>query len=115
MAGSESTLVIGAGMSDDERFDGTTFDVTYKADAFAIHAAMTDIDDANGDAMGGPAWEAMTVQASYFFGDATQAYISYEDIDGGDDDLDVGINHYYSDSCKATLEIDFENDADTDG
>ena len=76
MAGSESTLVIGAGMSDDERFDGNTFDVTYKQDAWAIHAAMTDI-DANSDG----AWEATTVQASYFFADATQAYISYEDID----------------------------------
>ena len=53
--------------------------------------------------------------ASYFFADATQAYISYEDIDGGDfDDLDVGINHYYSDSCKATLEIDFEEDGVVD-
>ena len=28
---------------------------------------------------------------------------------GDFDDLDVGINHYYSDSCKATLEIDFED------
>ena len=58
------------------------------------------------------AWEATTVQASYFFADATQAYVSYEDVeaDTGDfDDLDVGINHYYSDSCKATLEVDFED------
>ena len=114
MAGSEATLVIGAGMSDDDRFDGNTFDVTYKADAFAIHAAMTDIDAANGDGTGG-AWEATTVQASYFFADATQAYLSYEDIDGGADDLDVGINHYYSDSCKATVEIDFEEDDVVDG
>ena len=38
------------------------------------------------------------------------AYVSYEDIDGGGDDLDIGINHYFSDSCKGTLEIDFEND-----
>ena len=53
MAGSESTLVIGAGMSDDDRFDGNTFDVTYKADAFAVHAAMTDIDDGNGSDAGG--------------------------------------------------------------
>ena len=109
MAGSESTLVIGAGMSDDDRFDGNTFDVTYKQDAWAVHAAMTDVLDG--------AWEAMTIQASYFFADATQAYISYEDVeaDTGDfDDLDIGINHYYSDSCKATLEIDFENDAATD-
>ena len=73
---------------------------------WAVHAAMTDIDAAGDDG----AWEATTVQASYFFADATQAYISYEDIDGGDDDLDVGINHYYSDSCKATIEIDFEED-----
>jgi hypothetical protein len=109
MAGSESTLVIGAGMSDDDRLDGNTFDVTYKQDAWAVHAAMTDVLDG--------AWEAMTIQASYFFADATQAYISYEDVeaDAGDfDDLDIGINHYYSDSCKATLEIDFENDAATD-
>jgi len=113
MAGSESTLVIGAGMSDDDRFDGNTFDVTYKQDAWAVHAAMTDIDSANGDGSAS-AWESTTIQASYFFADATQAYLSYEDVDGGDDDLDVGINHYYSDSCKATLEIDFENDADTD-
>ena len=104
MAGSESTLVIGAGMSDEDRFDGNTFDVTYKQDAWAIHAAMTDVLDG--------AWEATTVQASYFFADATQAYVSYEDVeaDTGDfDDLDVGINHYYSDSCKATLEVDFED------
>ena len=51
---------------------------------------------------------------AYFFGDATSLYISYEeddlDLPAGDfDDLDVGINHYYSDSCKATLEIDFED------
>ena len=105
-AGNESTLVIGAATSDDSLFDGTTFDVTYKADAFSVHAAMTDVFD------GG--WEATTVQASYAFADATSFYVSYEDIEtpGGDfDDLDVGINHYYSDSCKATLEIDFENDA----
>jgi len=109
MAGSESTLVIGASMSDDSLFDGTSFDVTYKMDAFAVHAAMTDIDN-------GPtgAWEATTIQASYFFADATMAYISYEDEDTAGDDLDIGINHYYSDSCKATLEIDFENDANTD-
>ena len=86
----------------------TTYDVTYKADAFAIHAAMTDAFD--GD------WEATTVQASYAFADATSFYVSYEDIEGAGafagntgDDLDVGINHYYSDSCKATLEIDFED------
>jgi hypothetical protein len=111
MAGSESTLVIGAGMSDDDRLDGNTFDVTYKQDAWAVHAAMTDVLDG--------AWEATTIQASYFFADATQAYISYEDVEstgpaGDFDDLDIGINHYYSDSCKATLEIDFENDAATD-
>jgi hypothetical protein len=109
-AGSESTLVIGAGMSDDDRFDGNTFDVTYKMDAWAVHAAMTDVLD------GG--WEATTIQGSYFFADNTQAYVSYEDgeIAGVDfDDLDVGVNHYYSDSCKATLEIDFEEDGVVDG
>ena len=43
------------------------------------------------------------------------SYVSYEDVDTtGDDDLDVGINHYYSDGCSATLEIDFEEDAAAD-
>ena len=104
-AGNEATLVIGAATSDDGLFDGTTFDVTYKADAFAVHAAMIDIDN-------GPtgAWEATTIQASYAYADNTSFYVSYEDVDTtGNDDLDVGINHYYSDSCKATLEIDFED------
>jgi hypothetical protein len=101
MAGSESTLVIGASMSDDSLFDGTSIDVTYKMDAWAIHAAQTEADALN--------WDAMTVQASYFFADSTMAYISYEDEDTLGDDLDVGINHWYSDSCKATLEVDFED------
>ncbi|RPG10668.1 MAG: hypothetical protein CBB84_000390 [Phycisphaera sp. TMED24] len=101
MAGSESTLVIGASMSDDSLFDGTSIDVTYKTDAWAIHAAQTEADALN--------WDAMTVQASYFFADSTMAYISYEDEDTLGDDLDIGINHYYSDSCKATLEVDFED------
>ena len=103
-AGNESTLVIGAATSSDTLLDGTTFDVTYKADALSVHAAMTDVLDG--------AWEATTVQAAYAFADATSFYVSYEDVeaDAGDfDDLDVGINHYYSDSCKATLEIDFED------
>jgi len=113
MAGSESTLVLGFSNSDDDRFDGTSFDVTYKMDAFAVHAAMTDIDNADG---AGGAWEATTIQASYFFADDTMAYVSYEDVDTtGDDDLDVGINHYFSDSCKGTLEIDFEEDGVADG
>ncbi|MEC8065174.1 MAG: hypothetical protein VX126_03870, partial [Planctomycetota bacterium] len=105
-AGNESTLVFGAAHSDDSLFDGTTFDVTYKVDAFSVHAALTDVLDGN--------WEATTVQASYAFADATSFYVSYEDIEtpaGDFDDLDIGINHHYSDSCKATLEIDFENDA----
>ena len=105
-AGNESTLVLGAATSDDSLFDGTTFDATYKVDAFSVHAAMTDVLDGN--------WEATTIQASYAFADATSFYVSYEDIEttvGDFDDLDVGINHHYSDSCKATLEIDFENDA----
>jgi hypothetical protein len=109
MAGSESTLLLGFSNSDEDRFDGTSFDVTYKTGALAVHAAMTDISDSEG--LGGDnAWESTTVQASYFFADDTMAYVSYEDIDGGDDDLDIGINHYFSDSCKGTLEIDFEND-----
>ena len=113
-AGSESTLVIGAGMSDGDRFDGNTFDVTYKMDAWAVHAAMTDIDSKSGDGVAN-AWESMTIQASYFFGDSTMAYVTYEDIDTtGADDLDIGVNHWYADNCKATLEIDFENDANTD-
>ena len=113
MAGSESTLVLGFSNSDEDRFDGTSFDVTYKMDAFAVHAAMTDIDNADG---AGAAWEATTIQASYFFADDTMAYVSYEDVDTtGDDDLDVGINHYFSDSCKGTLEIDFEEDGVADG
>ena len=107
MAGSESTLVIGASMSDDSLFDGTSIDVTYKMDAWAIHAAQTEADALN--------WDALTVQASYFFADSTMVYISYEDEDTLGDDLDVGINHYYSDSCKATLEIDFEGDANITG
>ena len=110
-AGSESTLLVGFSTSDEDNFDGTSFDVTYKADALAVHAAMTDAFDG--------AWEATTIQASYFFADATMAYVSYEDVEstgpaGDFDDLDVGINHYFSDSCKGTLEIDFENDAATD-
>ena len=105
-AGNESTLVIGAATSSDTLLDGTTFDVTYKADALSVHAAMTDVFDG--------AWEATTVQAAYAFADATSFYVSYEDVEstgpaGDFDDLDVGINHYYSDSCKATLEIDFED------
>lgn len=105
-AGNESTLVIGAATSSDTLLDGTTFDVTYKADALSVHAAMTDVLDG--------AWEATTVQAAYAFADATSFYVSYEDVEstgpaGDFDDLDVGINHYYSDSCKATLEIDFED------
>lgn len=105
-AGNESTLVIGAATSDDTLFDGTTFDVTYKADAFTVHAAMTDVD--NAPVVG--AWESTTVQVAYAFADATSFYVSYEDVDTtGTDDLDIGINHYYSDSCKATLEIDFED------
>jgi len=106
-AGNESTLVIGASTSSDTLLDGTSFDVTYKQDVWAVHAAMTDAFDG--------AWEATTVQASYAFADATSFYVSYEDIEadaglGGDrDDLDIGVNHYYSDSCKATLEIDFED------
>ena len=51
MAGSESTLVIGASMSDDSLFDGTSIDVTYKMDAWAIHAAQTEADALNWDAM----------------------------------------------------------------
>ncbi|MEL7066436.1 MAG: hypothetical protein AAGK24_03285, partial [Planctomycetota bacterium] len=48
--------------------------------------------------------------------DDTMAYVSYEDVDTtGEDDLDVGINHYFSDSCKGTLEIDFEEDGVADG
>ena len=112
MAGSESTLVIGASMSDESLLDGTSIDVTYKMDAWAVHAAMTDVFDG--------AWEAMTIQGSYFFADATMAYISYEDVEstgaaGDFDDLDIGINHYYSDSCKGTIEIDFEEDGVADG
>jgi hypothetical protein len=111
-AGNEATLVIGAATSDDSLFDGTTFDVTYKADALSVHAAMTDVLDG--------AWEATTIQAAYAFADATSFYVSYEDVEsttplGDFDDLDVGINHYYSDSCKATLEIDFEEDGVVDG
>jgi hypothetical protein len=111
-AGNESTLVIGAATSSDTLLDGTTFDVTYKADALSVHAAMTDVLDG--------AWEATTVQAAYAFADATSFYVSYEDVEsttplGDFDDLDVGINHYYSDSCKATLEIDFEEDGVVDG
>ena len=79
-----------------------------------------DIDNADLDEDGnaGDAWESLTIQASYFFADDTMAYISYEDVEsaafGDSDDLDVGINHYFSDSCKGTLEIDFENDAGAD-
>ena len=105
-AGNESTLVIGASTSSDTLVDGTSFDVTYKQDVWAVHAAMTDAFDG--------AWEATTVQASYAFADATSFYVSYEDVEsttafGDFDDLDIGVNHYYSDSCKATLEVDFED------
>ena len=115
MAGSESTLVLGFSNSDEDNFDGTSFDVTYKMDAWAFHAAMTDVENAdiNEDGTAGDVWESLTIQASYFFADDTMAYISYEDVDTtGEDDLDVGVNHWYSDSCKGTLEIDFEDGDD---
>ena len=111
-AGSETSLVIGAAMSDDDRLDGTTFDVTYTTDGWALHAAMVDIDNALG---GGETHEATLVQASYYIADDTMLYVSYEDFEnsalGDFDDLDIGVNHFFSDSCKGTLEIDFENDA----
>ena len=105
MAGSESTLVIGARLCPTTiPSTVTTYDVTYNMDAMCIHAAMI---------RHRRCYEATTVNASYWLFDDGQAYVKYEDIDGAADDLDIGINHYYSDNVRAN--VCFEDGLGTGG
>ena len=104
--------VFGAGQISHEMMN---YDVTYKMDALGFHAAMGNIelDSATAGALG--EIDFMTMQASYYINDDTQVFATYEDIELDLQgvpafDLDVvsgftfGVNHWYSDNCKATLE-----------
>ncbi|MEC8115469.1 MAG: hypothetical protein VX104_06475, partial [Planctomycetota bacterium] len=101
------------------------YDVTYKVGSFGLHAAMGNIElNQTGAGQIGEI-DFMTAQASYFVNDDTQVFATMEDIELeanglGSVDLDlfsgftVGVNHFYSDNCKATLEYrDTSIDLDT--
>jgi len=118
-SGSEQSLVFGLGYSDDDVFDGMTYDVSWYMDAACVSVAFYDFGDStNGEV------ETMTINASYWVNDNGQAYFRYEDLEADAGTIDsialdgdnwsIGWNQYYGDNFRINAEVNFDGGTNGD-